>query len=188
MKVAAGSKNKTRIAIVLGIVAILVVARAVMTSGGPANQPASTTASSSETKKSAQTSQSLDPRLRLDLLENSEKVKYEGKGTNIFRAGAEPVEITKAKISPLLRKQQEDAAVKAHLPPPPPPINLKYFGITNSKGEKPKAFLSQGDDIWIANEGDVVNRRYKIVHISPTGVEVEDLLNNNRQTISITQG
>ena len=33
-----------------------------------------------------------------------------------------------------------------------------------------------------------MNRHYKIVRISPTAVEVEDLLNNNRQTIPLTQG
>ncbi len=114
-------------------------------------------------------------------------MKYEGKGTNIFRAGAGPVEVPRVKISPLLR-QQEEARKIANTPPPPPPINLKYFGISNSNGEKPKAFLSQGDDVWIAREGDVVNRHYKIVRISPTAVEVEDLLNNNRQSIPRTQG
>ena len=93
--------------------------------------------------------------------------------------------IPKVKVSPLLHEQQEQARL---LPPPPPPINLKYFGITNSRGEKPKVFLSQGDDVWIAREGDVVDRHYKIVRISPTAVEVEDLLNNNRQSIQLTQG
>ena len=42
--------------------------------------------------------------------------------------------------------------------------------------------------MWIAHEGDVVDRHYKIVHISPTAVEVEDLLNSNRQSIRLTQG
>jgi hypothetical protein len=130
---------------------------------------------------------SLDPRLRLELLASSENIKYEGNGINIFRAGPDNVEVPQAKVSPLLRQQQQ-AKLNANTPPPPPPINLKYFGISHSQGEKPKAFLSQGDDIWIAREGDVVDRHYKIVRISPTAVEVEDLLNNNRQSISRTQG
>jgi hypothetical protein len=41
--------------------------------------------------------------------------------------------------------------------------------------------------VWIAHEGDVVNRHYKIVHISPAAVEVEDLLNNNSQPIPLTR-
>ncbi len=96
------------------------------------------------------------------------------------------MEIPRAKVSPLL--SQQEIARRANIPPPPPPITLKYFGISNGNGEKPKAFLSQGDDVWIAREGDVVNRHYKIVRISPNAVEVEDLLNNNRQSIARTQG
>jgi hypothetical protein len=49
-------------------------------------------------------------------------------------------------------------------------------------------FLSEGDDIFIAGEGDIVDRRYKVLHISPMSVEVEDVLNNNRQQIPLTQG
>jgi len=72
-------------------------------------------------------------------------------------------------------------------PPPPPPITLKFFGFANKPGEPKKIFLSQDGDVFIAVEGDIVNRRYKIIHISPTSVEVEDVLYNNRQSIPLTQ-
>lgn len=187
MKAGVENKAKVRVAIVLCIVALLTVAWTLMPRGEPS--AASAVATTPEKAKGALVSESLDPRLRLDLLANSEKVQYEGKGTNIFRAGVEPVEIPKAKISPLIRQQQEAARIAAASAPPPlPPINLKYFGITSSKGEKSKVFLSEGDNIWVAREGDVVNRHYKIVRISPTFVEVEDLLNNNRQSIPRSQG
>lgn len=185
MKAGTESKTKVRVAIVLGIVAILTVAWVLIPSSEPQPVSAPVTAASPEKGKAALISESLDPRLRLDLLANSENVKYEGKGTNIFSAAAERVEIPVPKVSPLLRQQKN---AQLNVPPPPPPINLKYFGISNSNGERPKAFLSQGDDVWIAREGDVVNRHYKIVRISPNAVEVEDLLNNNRQSISRTQG
>jgi hypothetical protein len=188
MKPAAASKTKTRAAIVLCVVAVLTIAWSLMTSrSGPSAEPTSPTVASSANRNSALRSESLDPRLHLDLLENSEKVTYEGKGINIFNGGAEPVQIAKPTVSPLLRQQQEQANA-VHLPPPPPRIPLSYFGVSSGKGEKSKAFLSNGDDVWVAREGDVVDRHYKIVRISPTAVEVEDLLNNNRQTISLKQG
>jgi hypothetical protein len=187
MKAGTDNKTEVRVAIVLVIVAILTVGWALMPRGTPASGPEPVAASPDKAPpakgQAAQASESLDPRLHLDLLANSEDVKYEGKGTNIFRAGAETIEIPKPIKNPLLPDR-----AKLNLPPPPPPITLKFFGISNSRGEKPKAFLSQGDDVWIAHEGDVVDRHYRIVRISPTSVEIEDLLNNNRQSIQLTQG
>lgn len=42
--------------------------------------------------------------------------------------------------------------------------------------------------MFIAAEGEIVDRHYKILHIAPQSVEVEDVLNNNRQSIPLTQG
>jgi hypothetical protein len=125
----------------------------------------------------------LDPRLRLDLLKNSVDVEYKGNGRNIFRAGAaEPVkEIPKPVKSPLTAK----AAVNT--PPPPPPINLKFFGFATRPGAENRVFLAQGDDVFVAKQGDIVNRRYKILRITPTSVEVEDVISNARQTLPLTQ-
>jgi hypothetical protein len=188
-KAASSEKIKQRVAIVLVAIAVLVIGRAFLTTGGPKSEPA-TPATSTSAGKTTLKLESLDPRLRLDLLANAEDVKYEGRGKNIFSAAEEPIAIQPVKTSPLLQRQeaQAAAAAAAGYRPPPPPINLKYFGITNAKGEKPKAFLSQGEDVWIAHEGDVVNRHYKIIRISPTSIEVEDLLNNNRQSIRLSEG
>lgn len=183
MKAGAESKTKLYTAIVLGVVAVLCVAWAVNPSG-PVSAPAPHAASPGA---KAAAVESLDPRLRLDLLTSAEGVKYEGKGKNIFRASTETEPIEKVKVSPLLGSRG-NASPQIYTPPPPPPINLKFFGLTNSKGEKPRAFLSQGDDVWIAREGDVVNRHYRVLRISPREVEVEDLLNNHRENIPLTQG
>jgi hypothetical protein len=48
--------------------------------------------------------------------------------------------------------------------------------------------LAQGEDIFIAAEGDIVDRRYRIVRILPMSVDVEDVLNNNRQSLPLTLG
>jgi hypothetical protein len=65
---------------------------------------------------------------------------------------------------------------------------LKFFGFASKPGEPKKVFLSTGEDVFIAAEGDIVNRRYKILHIGTSSIEVEDVLNNNRQSIPLTQG
>lgn len=129
----------------------------------------------------------LDPTLDLNLLSQSEEIKYEGNGRNIFVAGSV------AKIEKPKRTGATDTHVVAAIqgpppPPPPPPITLKFFGFANKPGETKKVFLSQGEDIFIAAEGDIVDRRYRVLHISPTAVDVEDVINNNRQSLPLTQG
>jgi hypothetical protein len=110
-------------------------------------------------------------------------VEYVGIGRNIFVTGSQPIE-------KLLASGRTDEAKKYSLPsiPPPPPINLKFFGFASKPGEAKRIFLSKGEDIFVAGEGDIVDRRYKILRISPASVDVEDLLNNNRQSIPLTLG
>jgi hypothetical protein len=128
----------------------------------------------------------LDPTLDLNLLRQSEEIKYAGNGRNIFVAGSV------AQIEPARKNGTTDNQTAGISPPPPiqppPPINLKFFGFANRPGETKKVFLSQGEDIFIASEGDIVDRRYRVLRISPTAVDVEDVLNNNRQSLPLTQG
>lgn len=126
----------------------------------------------------------LDPTLDLNLLRQSEEIKYSGNGRNIFVAGSMPIE------SPRRNGTDVHASVIAAppLPAPPPPIMLKFFGFANRPGETRKVFLSQGEDVFIAVEGDIVDRRYRVLHISPNAVDVEDVLNNNRQSLPLVQG
>jgi hypothetical protein len=130
----------------------------------------------------------LDPTLDLNLLSQSEEIKYAGNGRNIFVAGSVAV-IEKPK-GPGVTDPQVVAGGPRPLPPipPPPPITLKFFGFANRPGETKKVFLSQNDDVFIAGEGDIVDRRYRVLHISPAAVDVEDVLNNNRQSLPLTQG
>jgi hypothetical protein len=141
-------------------------------------------------KKNAKTAgpptPSLDPRLKLEQLELAENTEYVGTGRNIFQDQAEPVIPTP--IAPAIRRPQP-APTPVDTIPPPPPINLRYFGFANNSGSPVrKAFLSNGDDVFVAAEGDIVNRRYKILHINPTSIEIQDVLSNNTQSIPLSQG
>ena len=124
----------------------------------------------------------LDPRLRLDLLKLSEETEYKGAGRNIFIAEAE---IPKP-VEPPIKKAETPPPPPG--PPPPPPINLKFVGFASGAGEPTKVFLTQGDDVFVAEEGQIVNRRYKVMRIHANSVEIEDVLSNNRQTIPLTAG
>ena len=121
-------------------------------------------------------------------MELAENTEYAGTGRNIFQDQAEPV--IPQPIAPGITKKPKAPEQTGPPPiPPPPPINLRYFGFANNSGSPVrKAFLSNGDDVFVAAEGDIVNRRYKILHINPTSIEIQDVLSNNTQSIPLSQG
>lgn len=204
MKIGAENRNKLVTAIVLMGIALLLVAR-MLFSSGPAPAPTGAVTTSAATtpptprtrlvprgrtgaragsSKVSAAPHSIDPTLRYDWLNASENTKYEGNGRNIFLAQAE---IPQPK-GPGVTDVGKNQPLPPPGPPPPPPINLKFYGFANKPGEPKAIFLSQGEDIFVAREGEIVDRRYKVLHISPMSVEIEDVLNNNRQSIPLTQG
>ncbi len=195
MELGTDNRNKVIVAAVLIVVAVIALARLLFPGSEPAAAsppPRAAAPVPAEkslqpvAKRSTRVQPTLDPTLRFDWLKASEDVKYEGKGRNIFRADAEPVIPTP--ITPGVTDKTPPTIVNPG-PPPPPPIRLKFYGFANAHGASKKIFLSdEGGDIFIAGEGDIVDRQYRIVRISPMSVEVEDVLNNNRQQIPLTQG
>jgi len=132
--------------------------------------------------------ENLDPTLRLELLAASEQTKYAGSGRNIFVSQAE-VPIPTPVGTGATDKAKTDSVYTIPQQQPPPPIPLKFFGFANRPGEAKRVFLSQGEDVFIAGEGEIVDRRYKVVRISPTSVEVQDVVGSGpSQNIPLTQG
>jgi hypothetical protein len=200
-----GLENKKQMtwAIVLGVVALGVCAYEFIPLIGGSSEPASSAQAASPlvphpaapkpgTKGSAKpgkqpVGENLDPTLRLDLLASSEKTQYEGAGRNIFVSQREEVDIPKP-VAPV----NTDAGPPAYVPPvqtPPPSIPLKFYGFANSPGEPKKVFLKNGDDVFVAGEGEIVDRRYKVIRISATSVEIQDMVYSGpAQVIALTQG
>ena len=194
MKLGTEDKKKTAIAAGLVVVAAVSVVLAFRGSdnaapAASAPRPLSTGATSQARSGNAQTTrktarpmgaQTLDPTLRFDWLKSSEEVTYKGTGRDIFRSQPEEAAIPKP-----LPPDKHPNAVQA---PPPPPIDLKFYGFASRKDGYKRIFLSKGEDIFVAKEGDIVDRRYKIVHIGQNSVDVEDVLTNNRQTLPLLAG
>jgi len=192
MKLGTENKTKTIIAAVLLVVAGFVLYNWLSSGNDSTPAPATTntatpsnTAAKTPGKTGARKSgpvvlaQSLDPTLRLDLLKSSEDVTYKGVGRDIFQNQPEPIPQPKVPVI-------KDTGPQP--PPPPPPIPLKFYGFSGNKSGPKEVFLSKGDDIFIAKEGQVIDRRYKILKIGPNAIEVEDVLTNNRQTLPLTAG
>jgi hypothetical protein len=131
------------------------------------------------------TSAQLDPTLRMQAMLVTESLVYSGSGRNIFSASSVPVDIPKP-VAPVRPKGPVVPVVVAPTgPPPPPPIDLKFFGTATAANGSRSAFLLHGDDVFLASNGDIVQRRYKVISISANSILVEDMANNNRQTLPL---
>jgi hypothetical protein len=125
----------------------------------------------------------LDPTLHPEIMRQAESLEYTGHGRNIFSQFSAPPVIPKP-IAPI---RQAAADTGPPPPPPPPPINLGFYGYAAEKTGQKQVFLLKGDDIFIASEGDVVDRRYRVVKINPVSVQVEDIPYHNTQTLPLRQ-
>lgn len=127
----------------------------------------------------------LDPTLHMKAMLIAERLVYSGTGRNIFSANSAPIDIPKP-IAPVRPKTAAAPVNAAPLgPPPPPPIDLKFFGTETSATGGRKAFLLHGDDVFLAADGEIVQRRYKIITVSANSVLVEDMANHNRQSLPL---
>jgi len=132
--------------------------------------------------------ESLDPTLRLDLLAMSEKTQYQGSGRNIFVSQSEEIPMPIAKgntdTNATAQPQYQVPQVQG-----PPPIPLKFYGFASKPGEPKKIFLKLNDDVFVAGEGEIVDRRYKVIRITNTSVEIQDVVSSGPpQSIPLTQG
>ena len=151
--------------------------------------PSTKSASGPAAVKIGTTSAQLDPTLHMQPMLVTESLVYSGSGRNIFAPGSPelvadiPKTIAPPRPGPVAPPppQQPVVAQKA----PPPPINLKFFGTATSANGTRRAFLLNGDDVFVASAGDVVQRRYKIISVDAKSIVVEDLPNNNRQTLPL---
>ena len=75
------------------------------------------------------------------------------------------------------------------LKPQPPAIQLKYYGYANPRNNvtRKRAFFLDGEDIIVASEGDLINKRYKLVKIGVNSVTMEDTQFNNQQQLPLAQ-
>lgn len=204
------NRKQTIMAVAVGVVLLLVIAYEFMPSSSTiasttpvtsANDPqalAGNTARSGThhgsglAAKKQRPAQDLDPTLHLQQLASAEQVKYEGSGRNIFISQPDAViPIPQGNGTTDKGKPGDKQGVPYPIPQPaaPPPIPLKFFGFASQPGEQRKVFLSKDSDVFIAGEGEIVDRRYKVVRISATSVEIQDLVvSGPAQSIPLTQG
>jgi hypothetical protein len=141
----------------------------------------------------------VDPTLLLGLLAKVQAVEPEGGSRSLFQFSAAPpppqsgtlitdvgkIPVAKRRIGP----DPPPPPVVPPSPPPPPPITLKFYGYSTPRADGQKrAFFLDGEDIFVAAEGEMVKKRYRVVQIGVNSVVMEDTqYKNNRQTLILQQ-
>jgi hypothetical protein len=67
-----------------------------------------------------------------------------------------------------------EASVAPAPPPKPPPPPLKAVGVTQKSGGINEAIVSDDQEIYIVHEGETFARRFRVVKITPSQVEIDD--------------
>lgn len=187
MKIGAANKKQLIIAGALLAILVAVVIYDLAGSGTSSAAPPATSTTTARgkagTKQIAQNS--TDPTFHRVQLEESRKIKYEP-GRNIFEMQAAPMPTPVVNV----RQPTPPPAFTPPPTPPPPPIPLKFYGFANRPGETKRIFLAEGDPqnsiVFIAKQGDIVDRRYRVLQIAANSVQIEDVLYSNKQTIPLT--
>ena len=126
-----------------------------------------------------------NPRLHREKMEAAQQTEYKSNGRNIF---TEIVPPTPAEI----KKGQDDAKVPdtqvRPQEPPKPQLPAKYFGYgTIPNGTARRAFLTNGDDVYIVAEGDTLLGRFRIIKISNANIEFEEIASGKRNTAPLEE-
>ncbi|MBM3787022.1 MAG: hypothetical protein FJW30_21910 [Acidobacteria bacterium] len=146
----------------------------------------------------------VDPTLRLELIARLSNVAMQAGNRPLFEFGGAPPP-PKApdpgKIKPLPPKQlarfigpmpkppdQPPPAKVEPLKPKAPPIPLKYYGFTAQKSGAKRGFFLENEDVFLALEGDLVKRRYKVVRINLNSVTMSDTqFEGDSQTLPLVE-
>ena len=127
-----------------------------------------------------------NPQLHRDKMEEAQKTEYHSLGRNPFSEVAPAKEQTKP--TKVASHVQQGPPV---LPPPPPPSlppNMKFFGYgTIPNGTLRRAFLSDGEEVYIVGEGDTFLGRFRIVKISNANLEFEEIATGRHATVTLQE-
>jgi hypothetical protein len=112
-------------------------------------------------------------KLRTSERDASRSSEYKGAGRDPFNAAPPPP-------PPAPIPKPGDKNYVEPLPPPPPkaelPPNMKYYGYgTVPNGTARRAYLTDGDDVYIVAEGDTLLGRFRITKIGNATIEFEDV-------------
>jgi len=127
-----------------------------------------------------------NPQLHGDRIEAARKTEYKSTGRNIFTAQAAPPPVV-----PQPSKKPEPFGPRQEVQPPPPPpptLPVKFFGYgTVPNGTSRRAFFTDGEDVYIVAEGEVLLNRFRILKVGNASLEFEEVSSGRRGTAPLEE-
>lgn len=123
-----------------------------------------------------------NPALRLDLLK--EPTPYTGMHRNIFKSTPLPP------VEPPRPVVPQQAVNPEPVQPVVPPLVLpfKFYGyVSDAKSTRLRGFFTNGDDIMVAAEGETVARRFRLVRLTVTRAELEEISTGKKATLQLDE-
>jgi len=128
-----------------------------------------------------------NPTIRWDEVERRRKAEYKSSGVNPFshEVPPSPADIKKTQEDQVrLAQQAADRAQQQQVSQSQTvelPATMKFFGYGNVPNNTARrAFLEDGDEVYIVNEGDTLMGRYKILKINNASLEFEEVGSGRR--------
>ncbi len=167
-------KQKGKLAVLLVLVVVLVAVNLGRKQNAPASRAASSPAQGKKQEKRIP-----DLELRLGLLEEAGRRAQVGR--NIFQYQVR--EVTRPKPA-----QTTVVAPPAPVVEPAPPAPFRFYGFAeDSQGGRRRVFLTNGEEIFIASEGETLLRRYRVARVRATSIELEDVIAKRQWVLPLEQ-
>jgi hypothetical protein len=127
-----------------------------------------------------------NPAIQWQKMEASRKTEYKSSGRDLFS------EIVQPPPAPPVKTEVITKAEPSGPPPPPPPpslpSNVKFFGYgTIPNGTARRAFLTDGDNVFIVGEGDTLLGKYRIVRIGNANLDFEEIATGRRGSTTLDE-
>jgi len=124
-----------------------------------------------------------NPALRLDILKRFLALEYKGVHRSIFSATLPP---------PPAPPPSKQVNVAPAIPSGPPPLTVdaKYFGyVSDYGGSHRRAFFAttNNEEGIIAGEGDTFMGRFRVVRLTNTTADVEEVSSGRRTTLTMEE-
>ena len=124
-----------------------------------------------------------NPELQRWKQETSRRTEYKSSGRDLFSESLPPPPLRKADPPP-----DPVPVVPAEPPPPTLPANMKFFGYgTIPNGTAKRAFLSDGEEVYIVGEGDTLVGRFRIIRIGNARLEFEEIATGRRNAVTLDE-